>query len=63
MKEINKHDAENCDACAELLDECLYHEGVSKGWRMAMDLIRAVADDSEATESAYANALIKGSRI
>ena len=47
VPKVNKYDQEDCNACDELQDLCLYHEGWLAGQTAAFDLIKRVADDPE----------------
>lgn len=45
--EVNKSDAEDCDACSALQDVCLYHSGVEDGLRYARAVLGAVIEDPD----------------
>lgn len=44
---VNRQDEEDCEACGELENQCLYHEGFDAGFRAAREFIIAAFDDPE----------------
>ena len=49
---VNRNDAEDCEACSDIENLCLYHEGQIAGERALARLIQRVLDDPEIVPAA-----------
>ena len=48
---VNKNDATDCEACAEIENPCPYHDGVEAGARWLGDVVKRAVDDPESVSA------------